>query len=169
MEEINDFFILVEKKLDLKVDFKEYLDSKKTSYNYTGYNGYNSQYRNPNCFDGVRFSRGMCPPMDDRRILFYEFSDTQRLPRRFDKVSEFMKWAKECKLYVTDYTKEQLETHPVNYVSCYKGMTTVIVRDSWEALDKSLRDNAKYQEFNSYDPKSYEDDDEDYRYSEYWD
>lgn len=158
MEEIK---ITVGVKLDLENDFKEHLREKKVSTTYnTGYN-----YRNPNCFDGVRFSRGLYPPSDDRSIFFYEFSDTGRLPRKFEKVSEFLRWAKTYDLYFSDYTKEQLETHPMNYVSCYKNTHTVVVRHTWTELKTAIDNFAKY---NPYDPRTYADD-EYGRYNDYWD
>lgn len=129
MEEIKNITII--DTLDLVKDFKEHLveANKKPTYNY-----------NVNCFSGAR---SYLPASDDRRVFFYEFSDTSRIPRKFEKVSEFLNWAKGANVWVSSYSENQLKTHEMNYVACIKGSSTIMVRHTHKELEMAIRNFGK--------------------------
>ena len=141
--------------LDLMDDFKEHLESKKEN---------SIIYRNPNCFYNQRNNSLL---KDDKRVvLFYEFSDPGRLPRRFERVSEFIEWGKQYNLYVSDYNYEELLINSINYVACYKNAHSIVIRHTHDSLVKALKYyETQYSQYNQYDDW---DDDDEYRYAHYW-
>ena len=147
--------VIINSQLNLKEDFNEHLKEHKTTYSYNGV------YRNPYCFNG--FNRNSGIKSDLRQIWFYEFSDTTRLPRKFEKVSDFIEWAKSYDLYISAYVKEEMESSEYNYVSCYNGCKTVIVRHKFDDLKAALNYRPHYDSSTSY-PYGYND-----YYEDYWD
>lgn len=145
MEEIINITI-VENDLNLLNDFKEHLVESKKTYNVS-------------CFDNI--NKNYLPAIDDRTIYFYEFSNTSNEPKKFEKVSEFMEWAKECGIYLSSYTIHELKTHETSYAACYNGSVTLAVRHGFDELKKALDYNSSINTFNGYDPRCYCD--------EYWD
>lgn len=123
MEEIITVKIKKESCLDLLVDFKGHLEAiKKPVYNTSAFN---SAFRNRT------FS-------DDRKIFFYEFSNLKNQPKFFEKVSAFMEWAKSVNIFISSYTENELRTHEINFATCYPKSATLMVRETYELLEKSF-------------------------------
>ena len=142
--------------LNLIADGVEYIDKKKTSYSYSGYNPQNNDY---NCWDGEI--------KDERTIYFYEWSNHHNVPKIFQSVTAFSKWAEENDVKISDYSLESLKKNVHSYVSCYSGSHYCFIRATYNALKKEIeyeenrKNNAKLDEHYPRDYNYYDDD--------YWD
>ena len=155
MEEIINITVVKEKKPSLLDDFKNHLKEKKT-------NTYNT-----NCFNGI-YRNNTMTQSDDRIVYFYEFSDLQRQPLKFNKVSHFINWANNHKIYLSSYTENQLKQNVVNYATCYKGSATLIIRSSYELLRIAQNNlDRQYNACNFFNSKKYDDPRD--IYDDWWD
>ena len=116
--------------LSLADDFKSHLEEKKKSTAYTPSYGYGGGYN--------RYASDDLEEKNDRVIYFYEFSNVMSTPKRFEKVSDFLQWARGYNVWVSTYSERVLKTHPVNFVSCYKDSASVCVKHSFQELRNSL-------------------------------
>lgn len=118
-------------------DFKEHLKEANKPKTY-----------NTNCFNNVyRSTNNTVPPSDDRSVYFYEYSDLTRSPLIFKKVSWFINWAKDHKIYMSSYTENQLRENETNYCTCFVGSATLLIRNSYELL--KVAHNAYNDPYNS--------------------
>lgn len=140
MEQIIDITVIKEKKPSLLDDFKKHLEEKKTR-----------TYTTTNYSSGI-YRSGTIIETDNRTVYFYEFSDLTKHPLKFSKVSHFIDWAKEHKIYLSSYTERQLRENEVNYATCYRGSATLMIRASYELLkvaQKTMDYNTPHQHNNS--------------------
>lgn len=126
MENVINITVIDEKKPSLLDDFKKHLEAKKTT-------AYNTNYSS-----GIYRSKNI-NESDDKTIFFYEFSDLTRHPLKFIKITHFIQWAKEHKIYISSYTEKQLRENDINYATCYKGSATLMIRSSYEYLKIAQR------------------------------
>lgn len=138
MEEI----ICIQQPLNLIADLKEHLEdvkkNKTTTYSNWEYGGYSRG-------SSVNTTRGW--ESDYRTIYFYEFSDTNRAPKTFSRVSDFVKWCEEHKIFMSDYTKSELKTNTLNYVTCYVNSATLIIRHTYQELKLVSESQKEYRDY----------------------
>lgn len=144
--------ITIESLLDFEVDFKEFLAEKKKASSYysaypkTQYNnsGYSYAYNNGSNAMNTYSS-------DSRTCYFYEYSDLSKTAKIFLTVSEFVKWAREVGVTVTDYLIDIMKENPCNYITCYKNKNYIMVRSTYTELKKANEaDVIRYNDAKSY-------------------
>lgn len=133
--------ITIDTLLDFDADFKEFLVEKKKSYSVyprTQYNnGYHYAYNNG--------SNVMKTSSDNRTCYFYEHSDLTKTAKIFFTISEFVKWAKEVGVYVSDYITDIMKENPCNYITCYYGKNYIMVRSTYTDLKKAHEEDVSRQ------------------------
>lgn len=147
--------ILVQNTLNIVEDLKAHLEdvAKKKAESTANRWDYGYNYR---C--GGNYGSGGWES-DYRTVYFYEYSNVNNRPKVFSKVSEFVKWCEECKIFISDYTKRQLRSNNLSYVCCYIHSATLIVRHTYQEL-KAVVEAQK--EYTDYYARQYPEDDYDY-------
>ena len=97
-------------------------NKKNTTYSYGGYSSYS----------------GSVVESDYRTIHFYEFSDYNRSPQLFHKVSDFLAWCEKNGVLVSDYMKTALRSNQTSFCICRKGSANLCRFISYEAMKSSL-------------------------------
>lgn len=126
----DDIVIAVEVNdvLNLREDVMKCIELKQVPYTYNN-SGYQGGYNGSTIYRNTHNE-----PKDDRTVYFYEFSNVNSLPKVFYKVSEFLKWARECHISITSYQEDLLKTNPCSYCSCYKSSSSVAVKQTLSEL-----------------------------------
>lgn len=75
---------------------------------------------------------------DYRDVFFYEWSCIDKVPKRFNKVSDFQKWAEENGVMISEYTLKEMKTHLTNYATCHKGNATILLKHSYDDLKQAF-------------------------------
>ena len=138
MDEIVKITLLHANTDDLLADFKKYLEEEK------------EKRKNTYVYGGSYLSNRELK--DERDVFIYEESDVTRTPLQFKKVSEFKEWAEGKKIYMSEYTLNALKGNEFNYVTCYPGCLTLMIRQSYSELKSAAERYYKYnQSYGNYD------------------
>lgn len=126
--------------LDLEKDALKCIDDKEIVPRIVGGGAYCPPYQGGGAYynNGMYYNTQYNEEKDERTIYFYEFSNINNLPKIFHKVSEFLSWAEECKISVSDYQRSQLKKNPCTYCACYKTNPTLMIRSAYNDLKNAL-------------------------------
>lgn len=104
---------------------KEWMDTHMNLYKYTYMSYYNRE----------TFDYGNGPSCD---IHFYEWSDINRWPLKFDRYGWFYKFLDESGLFIDADTNTRMKSFYHTFVTCKPGSKNLIVCNSYEELKREF-------------------------------
>lgn len=72
-------------------------------------------------------------------IYFYEWSDINNCPKRFNDIESFIKFLNDCKISYTSYQYNRLHEGKWFYCSCVKDESELILCESYTSLRERLK------------------------------
>lgn len=72
-------------------------------------------------------------------IYFYEWSDINNCPKRFNDIESFIKFLNDCKIRYTSYQYNRLHESRWFYCSCVKGESELMLCESYTSLRERLK------------------------------
>lgn len=112
---------------DLKGLFRKWMKSGKKSSTSYSYPSYNQRYG----YEGYGSS-------SSATILFYEWSDLKRMPRKFHTLKSFETFMTDCGIVLKPFERDILTNLGFCYVVCKNGCKDLIIRGSYDLLEKAF-------------------------------